>query len=138
MRPNALRRSYLAEATVLLAFARLAVHVMPMAKVFAWANRPIRCVRRFATNEVQWVAWSVETMGAKPWMKALCLPRALAAQAMLRRRGILSRLYLGVTCDEGTLAAHAWVEVNGEVIVGATEAPRFTPLTQVGGHVLDS
>lgn len=138
MKPSALRRSYLLEAAALIAFARLAVRVVPMARVFAWANRPIRRVRRFATNEAQWVAWSVETMGAKPWINALCLPRALATQAMLRRRGILSRLHLGVACDEGSLAAHAWVEVNGEVIVGATEAPRFTPLTQVGGRVLDS
>ena len=51
---------------------------------------------------------------------------ALAAQAMLRRRDIASRLCLGVARDEGALSAHAWIEVGQDVIVGAAEAVRFT------------
>ena len=68
------------------------------------------------------MSWAVETVGAKPWMQALCLPRALAAQTMLRRRGIASKLCLGVTREGGALAAHAWVEVGQEMIVGGAAA----------------
>jgi len=32
------------------------------------------------------------------------------------------------------LEAHAWVEREGQVIVGAPEAARFTPLRAEGGH----
>lgn len=135
MKPNAMRRAYLREATLMLALAQLAVRIVPAARVFAWANRPPHRIKRFAADEARWVSWSVETMGAKPWMNALCLPRALAAQAMLRRRGIASRLCLGVAREGGALAAHAWIEVGQDRIIGGAEAARFTPLAQFGGSV---
>jgi len=65
-------------------------------------------------------------------MNALCLPRALAVQAMLRRRGIASRVCLGVARQGETLGAHAWVEVDGHTIVGAGDAGRFTLLAKFG------
>jgi transglutaminase-like putative cysteine protease len=38
---------------------------------------------------------------------------------MLRRRGITSRVCLGVTRDHGDFSAHAWVEVGKNKIVHA-------------------
>ena len=117
----------------MLVLARLAVRFVPPARVFAWANRPPRRIHRFAVDEVSWITWAVENLGASPWMNALCLPRALAAHAMLRRRGIASRLCLGVARKEGELAAHAWVEIGNDKIVGGTEADGFTRLAEFGG-----
>src|SRR4051794_32110666 len=82
-------------------------------------------------REVGWVKWAVESIGDKPFMKALCLPRALAAQAMLRRRGIASRLCLGVARVGEGLVAHAWIDGQG-IPVGGSEAPRFTRLVEFG------
>jgi Transglutaminase-like superfamily len=138
MKPSTLRHAYLREATIMLVVAALAVRLLPATRVFAWANRPLRRSRRFGADEVCWVAWSVETMGGKPWMNALCLPRALAAHAMLRRRGIASCLCLGVACSEDALTAHAWVEVGREVTVGGAETARFTRLTRFGGRAIRS
>jgi len=129
------QRAYLREAFVTLLLARLAVSVVAPARLFAWAERPPRHIRRFAADEAGWVAWAVGTIAARPWMNALCLPRALAAHAMLRRRGIASLLCLGVARDGGQLAAHAWVEVGDRKIAGETEAERFTRLTAFGGAV---
>ncbi len=45
-----------------------------------------------------------------------CLPRSLALQRMLARRGIASELRIGVRKESngaGGIAAHAWVEVDG-------------------------
>src|SRR4051812_8407221 len=106
MTPAMIRRAYLREAALLLIVARVAVCIFPASRVFGWANRPLRRRNRFAAEAARWVGWSIETMGAKAWINALCLPRALAAQAMLRRRGIASRLCLGVACDGPELAAH--------------------------------
>jgi hypothetical protein len=133
-----MRRIYRREAAVMLVVARLAVRFVSPARIFAWADRPPRRIRRFATDEIAWVSWAVENLGAKPWMNALCLPRALAAHAMLRRRGIASRLCLGVARDRGALSAHAlvahaWVEIGDDKIVGAGEADGFTPLATFGG-----
>lgn len=136
MTPRALRRVYLREAAAMLVLARLAVRCVSPARILAWADRPPRRIRRFATDEIDWVSWAVENLGAKPWMNALCLPRALAAHAMLRRRGIASRLCLGVAHDRGAagmLSAHAWVEIGDDKIVGGAEADGFTRLATFGG-----
>jgi hypothetical protein len=61
------------------------------------------------------------------------LPRALAAQAMLRRRGIASRLCLGVAREGDELLAHAWVEIGKDRILGGAEAGAFTRLAEFGG-----
>jgi hypothetical protein len=66
-------------------------------------------------------------------MNALCLPRALAAHMMLRRRGIASRLCLGVARNGGEFTAHSWIEVGDKKIVGGDEARGFTLLAAFGG-----
>lgn len=70
------------------------------------------------------IRWAVEAAAANlPW-KPVCLPQAVAAQWMLRRRGIRSTLYLGV--DPGRqLDAHAWVRVGDVVVTGAAGKDRF-------------
>jgi hypothetical protein len=133
MTPRTMRRVYVREAAVMLVLARLAVRFVPTARIFAWADRPPRRIRRFAVDEIAWVSWAVENLGTKPWISALCLPRALAAHAMLRRRGIASRLCLGVARDRDALTAHAWVEIGDDKIVGAAEADGFTRLASFGG-----
>ncbi len=118
----------------MLVLARLAVRLVAPARLFAWANRPPRRIRRFAGEEASWIAWAVEDVGARVWMNASCLPRALAAHAMLRRRGIASRLCLGVARAGDALAAHAWVEIGADKIVGAAEAAAFTRLAAFGAR----
>ena len=117
----------------MLVLARLAVRFVSPARIFAWADRPPRRIRRFAVDEIGWISWAVDNVGAKRWVNALCLPRALAAHAMLRRRGIASRLCLGVARDRGVLGAHAWVEIGNNKIVGGAEADGFTRLATFGG-----
>ena len=133
MKAKTMRRVYLREAAVMLVMAKLAVRFVPPARLFAWANQPPRHLNRFANDEASWVSWAVEYVGARPWMNALCLSRALAVHAMLRRRGIASRLCLGVARENGAVAAHAWVEIGKEKIVGGAEAERFTRLAEFGG-----
>ena len=132
MKATTMRRVYLREAAVMLVMARLAVRLVPPARLFAWANRPPRRLCRFAADEATWVSWAVVSLGARPWTNALCLPRALAAHAMLRRRGITSKLCLGVSREDGAVTAHAWVEIGKEKIVGGAEAGRFTRLAEFG------
>lgn len=52
----------------------------------------------------------------------VCLPRAMAVQWMLRRRGRPSTLVLGIQPEyaSGDLhALHAWVEAGDQVIIGS-------------------
>lgn len=133
MKPQTMRRIYLREAAVMLVLARIAVRWLPSARLLAWADRPARHIRRFPADEARWIAWAIDHVGAHPMMNALCLPRALAAHAMLRRRGIASRLCLGVARNSGAFAAHAWIEVGGTKIVGGNEAGNFTQIAAFGG-----
>ena len=133
MKHGTIRRAYLREAFVAIVLARIAVRFIPPARVFAWVNRPLRRLNRFAADETRWISWAVETIATKPRVNALCLPRALAAHAMLHRRGIASRLCLGVARDGQDLAAHAWVEVDGREVASNPEARRFTRLAEFGG-----
>ncbi len=132
MTPKTLRRVYLREAAITLILARLAVRFVAPAHLLAWANRPPLRIRRFAAGEANWVAWATDVLSTKRWTNALCFPQALAAHAMLRRRGIASKLCLGVARDNGALVAHAWVEVGTDVIVGRSQHGAFTRLAEFG------
>lgn len=132
MKAKTMQRAFLREAAVMLIFARLAVHFLPPARLFAWANRPPCRINRFAVDEATWISWAIESVSARAFMNAHCLPRALAAHAMLRRRGIASRLCLGVARQKSEVIAHAWVEIDQDKIIGGAEADRFTPLAEFG------
>jgi hypothetical protein len=133
MKVTTIRRVYLREAAVMFVLARLALRFISPAHIFAWAKRPPRFTHRFGADEVGWIAWAVETSSSRRWMNSPSLPRALAAHAMLRRRGIASRLCLGVARTGDELATHAWVEVGNDKIVGGSEAGGFTRLAEFGG-----
>jgi hypothetical protein len=63
-----------------------------------------------------------------PW-HCTCLVQALAARAMLRRRGIASVMRFGLKRDDdGKLAAHAWLEAGGGIVCGGPAAEGYTPL----------
>jgi transglutaminase superfamily protein len=51
-----------------------------------------------------------------PW-KARCLPRSLALQWLLRRRGIETALRVGVRKTSGAIEAHAWLEHRGAPLI---------------------
>lgn len=61
--------------------------------------------------------------------RATCLTQALAAQWLLGRAGITSCLRFGVARQAADIAAHAWLEVDGRVVIGDTPTP-YTPLTR--------
>ena len=70
-----------------------------------------------------------------PWQSA-CLPQALAAQRMCRRRGLGSTLYLGVAgSGDAELEAHAWLRCGDAVLTGEDEMGDFV---QVASYALDA
>ena len=132
MKLKTLKRKYLCEAALMLVVAQFAVRFVAAARIFAWADRPLRRVNRFAVGEVSWIAWAVETISGNQRMNVLCLPRALALHAMMRRRGIASRLCLGVAHDKEKLVAHAWVEIGDTAVALDPAVARFARLAEFG------
>jgi len=77
------------------------------------------------------VSWAVQAAARHSPVEFVCLPQALTAQRMLRRRGIVSTLYLGVSPDRekpGAIAAHAWLRAGDKIVTGESEARRQRPL----------
>lgn len=128
-------RALLVEAFVFLAAACIALRLVPFRRLVphlgvvtsdasppggAAGGLPARIGRA-----VQVVARRV------PW-HTQCLTEAMAAQWMLRRRGLPGVLHLGVQKAGDTMTAHAWTSCHDEYVVGGAGAERFTPLAAFG------
>lgn len=118
-------RALLGEAFACLALARLATLLLPFRVVARGlgAHNEESTRAEPATARARRVGAAVAVAARRtPW-RSLCLEQAVAAKAMLRRRGIPSTLYLGVTA--APFEAHAWVRVGEVNVTGGTDVDRF-------------
>lgn len=82
------------------------------------------------------VRWAIAAVEAWLPLRTLCLQQAIAARAMLHRRGIGSVLHLGVDQSRPTgLKAHAWLDAGGRHVTGYPVDPA---LAEVGRFVAAS
>lgn len=78
------------------------------------------------------VGWAVAS-AARFVPGATCLPQAMAAQAMLARRGIASTIQTGFDrTDAKGVEGHAWLVCDGDVVVGDIGLDRFVPVASFG------
>ena len=83
------------------------------------------------------VGRAVETMAKYTPFESNCLIKALAAQGMLRRRGIPRTIYFGVARDaEQPFSAHAWLECGQCLITGEKEHANFKVVARFTGSHL--
>jgi hypothetical protein len=129
------QRWMLLRAALLVAGIRLALGVLP----FPWVHQKVARRRRpvamgARSLSARQIAWCVMAVGRRiPGSR--CLAEALAADLLLARAGYPSRLRIGVErLVEGGLAAHAWVEVDGEAIVGDLDLERYRLLPDLPGY----
>ncbi len=135
-----LLRLSLADQVLLLKTALLIVGVRVALSLFAFQT-----VRRYLTRMgkptlgmlpdadgvgAQKLLWAVQVTGHYLLRERPCLTRALVAQMLLSRRGYRTTLRIGVAHSAAqSLQAHAWLEQNGEIIVGHLhDLGRYTPL----------
>jgi Transglutaminase-like superfamily len=125
-------RRLLVEAAGRLLAARAALWWLPPSAVARAGHAGARRDGAPDPAVEQRVAWAVQAVARRlPTVFRGCLPQALAACAMLRRRGIAARLVIGVrrAPAPGPIEAHAWVESGGRVILGGMDdLPSFVPL----------
>jgi hypothetical protein len=112
----------LTEALVLVSAIRLALWFIPF-RYFTLAPRVAPC-QDGDTNRLRWAVLAAAAVVPK----STCLVRALAAQRLFALHGHVSRLHIGVapSVEEG-LAAHAWLEYRGDILVGGTTT-QFSPI----------
>jgi hypothetical protein len=96
--------------------SRLGVFVTPDDPRVASAQAPAPADR---TRTAEQVGWAVTRAARHVPFKAVCLPQAMAAHAMLRRRGIASAMHFGARRnDEKPIDAHAWLDAAGVEVTG--------------------
>jgi len=90
------------------------------------ARRSMQVDHRFPHRCAYWV----ERAARKVDRRYQCFHRSLALHAWLRRSGVPSQIKIGVRKSGSSLAAHAWIEVDGQVVGEAPGAAApFTPLS---------
>ena len=126
-------RRIVVETILALALARIAIVILPFRRIGWLLSRPLwrpepPQPRRAET--IGRIRWAIRACARRvPW-RAMCFEQGLAAQFLLRRRGIPVVLHFGAALDDRDgLAAHVWVR-DGEVdVIGGEVSARFALLT---------
>jgi Transglutaminase-like superfamily len=110
---------------ILLLMARVLIHLVPLrwwraslGRVGSAAHLGVEHGNRLPTRQI--VRAVIRATQRLP-IEMVCLPRAMAVQWMMRRRGQASALVFGILPERGNgdlHALHAWVEVGTEIIIG--------------------
>lgn len=114
----------LVEAVWFVSLASLATKWLPFRWITAYASRRARTSSLDPAGRAHLasrVSWAVRAASRRSALRAVCLEQGLAAQAMLRRRGVSATLYYGAATDHPhAVKAHVWVK-DGEIDVIGTE-----------------
>lgn len=119
-------RRLLMRSVVLLTVIKLGLRLLPFRTMRRLLAKATRTGERTGADPslVEKVVWAVEAVHSHIPVLKNCLSEALAAQVLLARQGHISTLRIGVARSEsGELRAHAWIEVDGRVIMGGARSP---------------
>jgi hypothetical protein len=130
------RRGLVAEACVSLALAEARLRLLPLKRQglsgLAPASEASGAVARLAGGGPEErqaaldIGWAVTRIARHFPASAMCLAQALAARAMLERRGIASVMRVGVARSQAKpLEAHAWLEAAGVEVTGYPVPPHL-------------
>lgn len=127
-------RARLIEAIVYLAAARLALRFFHFKRLTWLFGRAAKKPEVVGNARAQFRKEVRQAIGdAQRFLpgETACFPRAIAAQAMLRRRGVSTTLYYGAkTIPDRGLTAHAWVQDGAVGVVGYSDASDYHALAR--------
>jgi hypothetical protein len=78
---------------------------------------------------LQRMAWLVDVADRYAPGRSSCLRQTAALAWLLRRRGIATRLRIGVAREEGRLMAHSWLESGDGELIGLSETDKYASLS---------
>jgi hypothetical protein len=123
----AAERRLLASAIVAVVKARLAVTFVPIRKILLPLTP--RAGAMIGDTNAASISWAVETAGRIVPSGKNCLVRAIAGREMLARRGVSSRIRLGIAKNSTErLDGHAWLECGDLIVTGEGEHRSFTAM----------
>lgn len=125
-------RALVISAAVALASAWLGLRLFPFHTMLKRADTFSRRNSFFQSDlhpAFHRVVWAVLAVSKYAPLTMNCLVQALAAKALLNRAGYPTLIRIGVAASEdGKLHAHAWLERDGEIVIGGAGSERYRPL----------
>jgi hypothetical protein len=126
---------YLNTAFWLLA-VKAGLYLLPFERLRGWLARFDEPPKPADREEMRAIIQAIERIGQ--WLAPLrinCLPQALVGHRLLGRKGFNVQLKIGVLKHPGDqLAAHAWLEHEGRVILGDLRGlDQFAAFPALGG-----
>ena len=127
----------LAEAWLTLAWVDLGIRLLPFRYWRRWLAQDAAVQPSQDREQTGALITAAERAARHHLLPMNCLRRSLAQQRLLRRRGIPSRLHLGVRKGEEGIEAHAWLS-NGHRILNDTPdvTKRYVELTNDQNNLL--
>lgn len=134
------RRVFLIEAVTCLLVARLALIFIPFARLASHIGtfvppsdpRAMQATTGMTDRQTllaEDIGWAVTRAARYVPFKAVCLPQAMAARVMLRRRGVASVMHFGAAKgSEKPLDTHAWLDAAGVEVTGYPVAKNFAEI----------
>jgi hypothetical protein len=134
------RRAQAIEAVAWLLLARLALIFIPFPRLARHLGTFVAPTDARALQEkslpapdharlAEDIGWAVTSAARYMPFKAVCLPQAMAARVMLKRRGVSSVLHFGAAKGETKpLDAHAWLDAAGVEVTGYPVAKNFAEI----------
>lgn len=122
------------EAACCVTIAHTAIRVLPFRHLTRAFERPVahpvltESARRDAIADVR---RAITAAASRLPGSPSCFARAVAAQAMLRRRGVRTTLFYGARTANGRdLRAHVWLYAGDDAVVGQENAPEYTVIAE--------
>jgi Transglutaminase-like superfamily len=134
------RRALVMEAVAWLWLSRLALIVIPFPRLARHLGafvspadaRALRARSKASPDHARLageIGWAVTRSARYVPFKAVCLPQAMAARVMLKRRGVASVLHFGAAkAKDKPLDAHAWLDAAGVEVTGYPVAKGFAEI----------
>jgi hypothetical protein len=117
-------------ALIFISFPRLARHLG--AFVPPTDPRALRAKSAGSQDHIRLaeeIGWAVTRAARHVPFRAVCLPQAMAARIMLKRRGIGSVMHFGAQVKQGrSMDAHAWLDAAGVEVTGYPVAKAFAEI----------
>jgi hypothetical protein len=136
-------RQLIAFTFLLLIGIRIGLWLLPFQTLLQRLNQVSRKAAQFPSPSplsIASIQWSVNTISRYFAPGSRCLARALTVKVLLDWQNQPNDLRIGVAKGEAGLEAHAWVEVQGQIVIGYlsdltryTLLPTITPIHSANG-----
>ena len=129
-------RILLLKTFFLLKLVRLGLWVYPYGRLLQFLDKVslsfsqnYKVTQQVNKIELTKITWAINLSSSYSFGEVKCLAKALTTKVIMINYGYSPQLHIGVALKSGRLEAHAWVENEGEVIIGyLRDLSRFSQL----------